>query len=98
MPERPLRELQGEIVSFKGRPNRDDILLFQCPCCASGHMIAVPWMPPAIHTSGCIWKKTGSTIEDITIEPSINCDVPDPDGTPSDCKFHGWVKSGKVSW
>jgi hypothetical protein len=103
MPEKALSDLYGEIVSFQGRPNKGDILLFQCPLCPSGHMIAVPWMPPAIHTSGCVWQKTGSTIEDITISPSINCDVPgkDPEtgeAIPSDCKFHGWVKNGKVSW
>lgn len=44
---------------------------------------------------------SGSTLDDLTLSPSINCDIPwkDKDGVehPSTCKFHGYVKNGEVS-
>ena len=89
-----LSELEGEIciVNF-GKKGSNEVLMFVCPICKSGHMIMVVWKPPTIHTSGAIWKKTGDNIENITIRPSINCDTEE-----STCKFHGWVKNGTVTW
>jgi hypothetical protein len=104
--EKTLRELSGEIVSIKGRPQQDDCLFFTCPICRDdrgeliGHGIMVSWLPPSLYEGGrgALWSRTGSTIDDISISPSINCDVPCEDGSPSPCKFHGWVKDGKVTW
>lgn len=39
---------------------------------------------------------SGSTLDDLTLDPSINCDLPSEDGTPSICKFHGYVKNGNA--
>ena len=98
MGSKTLKELEGEICSLRGRPNKNDCLVFICPCCKGGHSIIVSWLPPSLFSSGAVWKKTGETIDNITIHPSINCDVPNNDGSPSYCKFHGWVKSGVVTW
>lgn len=98
MPEIALQLLHGEITSFAERKTKDDVLYFTCPLCPNGHGIVVSWEPPSLFPSGAVWKKTGTSIADITIHPSINCDVPGKDGTPSSCKFHGWVQNGMVRW
>ncbi len=100
-----LKELEGWIYARDGK-TEPDVLWFVCPVCPSGHGIAVSWEAPSLYRGGAVWKKSGSTLDDITIEPSINCDVPhqghDEDGKPkvypSLCKFHGWVKNGQVTW
>lgn len=94
MPEKPLRELDGEFFTITGRPNEKDVLYFECPVCPRGHGIMVSWLPPSLFPSGAVWQKSGNTVDDITITPSINCDV----GPESSCKFHGWVTNGVVRW
>lgn len=90
---KPLRELDGEIFSRAENPTSKDMLWFTCPICTNGHGIAVTWEPPSLYPSGAIWSKTGETVDDITIHPSISCEGP---GSP--CTFHGWVKNGVVTW
>lgn len=92
--ERPLRELDGEIEDFR---NADGSLsrgvVFECPMCASGHGIAVNWSGPSILTTGARWKlESAEDVDWLTLSPSINCD------TGGTCKFHGWVRNGKVVW
>lgn len=45
--------------------------------------------------------EAGSTIDDLTLSPSINCDIPwkDAEGVQheSSCKFHGYVKNGEAA-
>jgi hypothetical protein len=45
--------------------------------------------------------ESGSTLDDLTLSPSINCDIPwkDAQGVehPSACKFHGYVKNGDAA-
>lgn len=45
--------------------------------------------------------KSGTTLDDLTLTPSINCDIPwkDADGIEheSSCKFHGFIKNGDVA-
>lgn len=92
-----LAELSGEIIQLTGR-SEADVLTFTCPLCSS-HSIMVGWNQPSLFQSGAVWEKTGgSTIADISIAPSINRDVPKKDGSPSSCRFHGWVKNGIVMW
>jgi hypothetical protein len=45
------------------------------------------------------WTITsGTTLDDLTLSPSINCDIPDEEtGEPSTCKFHGFVTNGDVA-
>lgn len=44
---------------------------------------------------------SGTSLEDLTLSPWINCDIPweDADGVihPSSCKFHGFVRSGHAT-
>lgn len=94
MGERSLRDLDGEILSLAERKTENDVLYFTCPVCPNGHGIMVSWLPPSLFPSGALWSKEGTTIDDITIKPSINCDV----GPDSSCRFHGWVTAGKVTW
>ena len=92
MPERPLRELDPFLNEHQIR--------FTCPACCDdqgrGHMVGVPYGPSGIpyEVGGPVWEHvSGSTIDDITLSPSINCDTP-----TSGCTFHGWVRNGIVSW
>lgn len=43
------------------------------------------------------WEMEGTSLDDLTLSPSINCDIPQEDGTPSVCKFHGHVKNGEAA-
>ena len=60
--------------------------------------------------TGYVWRKLeGSSIDDLTLDPSIDCTpkknlYPNMDDATwkiyvsQGCKFHGWVKKGKVIW
>lgn len=52
-------------------------------------------------TSHPRWTMGGNSLDDLTLSPSINCDIPwkDDQGVehPSSCKFHGWVKNGDAA-
>jgi hypothetical protein len=47
------------------------------------------------------WQMSGATLDDLTLTPSINCDIPwkDKEGVehPSSCKFHGYVTKGDAA-
>jgi hypothetical protein len=47
------------------------------------------------------WLMEGSSLDDLTLSPSVNCDIPWKDAAgvehPSSCKFHGWVKNGDAA-
>lgn len=56
----------------------------------------------ADHTSHPRWQIEGGTsLDDLTLSPSINCDIPWTDDAgvehPSVCKFHGYVKNGEAA-
>jgi len=40
------------------------------------------------------WSMSGSNLDDLTLSPSINLDVP---GQEDGCRWHGWVKNGDVA-
>ena len=74
------------------------VIRFVCPVCPSGHSIIVPWSPPSPLKTGCLWTKvSGSTFEDLTLSPSIDCTKPF-EGVPATCRFHGFITDGQVSW
>jgi len=47
------------------------------------------------------WTMEGTTLDGLSLTPSINCDIPwkDKDGVEheSSCKFHGYVKNGDAA-
>lgn len=93
MPKRKLSELHPRL--------KRHTLSFVCPTSFDnpddkdhdGHSILVPF-----HKNGLtkdikyVWRKTGDSIENITLAPSIDCT-----GSES-CKFHGFVQNGIVKW
>ena len=103
-----LSELNARIISIGGRPNRMDCLVFDCPVCEGqhDHGIMVSWHKPSQFENGSVWTRTvlahSEGMEIFSLSPSINCDVPWKDEAgvehASDCKFHGWVTNGMVSW
>jgi hypothetical protein len=44
------------------------------------------------------WTFAGSSIDDATLTPSVNLDIPNPEtGVTSGCRWHGWVKDGDAT-
>jgi hypothetical protein len=81
-------------------------LLFLCPLTSSGHSHSIlVWfadsgVPPEASPK-FRWAAHGSSIDDLTLAPSINLDVPyvDEKGVrhePS-CRWHGFVRAGVAS-
>lgn len=103
-----LSELHGEFFDhIRGQP----CLYFVCPSCKSkglhAHGIIVGWTAPSFFKSGAIWQKSGDTIQDVTISPSIDLtgssEIEDSETgkmktIPSTCSFHGFVRNGWVEW
>lgn len=40
------------------------------------------------------WQMSGNGIDDLTLQPSINLDVP---GQENGCRWHGWVTNGEAN-
>jgi hypothetical protein len=38
------------------------------------------------------WDASGTGLDDLTLNPSVNLDL--PDNQPGSCKWHGWVQNG----
>ncbi len=79
---KPLKDLDPKLTEHR--------LRFSCPACPKPHMILIDLDKPGTLNGGVFWIRTGDTVENLTTNPSI-------DGTP-DCKFHGWIRKGQVSW
>lgn len=73
------------------------------------HYIRVPFAnprgarpAPAAAAGKVRWKLvSGTGLDDLTLSPSINCNIPwrDPETGvehPSSCKFHGYVRNGEA--
>lgn len=78
-------------------------LLFECPLPTCDHSIIV-WfrdsnVPPEASPKPR-WVAQGDSIDNLTLSPSINLDVPyvDDKGVshPSSCKWHGFITSGQA--
>ncbi len=75
-----------------------DGVLFECPLCGA-HSVLV-WFAgrniPSDLRPLPRWHHSGSSLQDLTITPSINLDVisRDKPHDKSDCKWHGFVTNG----
>lgn len=52
---------------------------------------------PASFDKNPRWQMSGTSLDDLTLSPSVNCDIEGPNREPSVCKYHGWVQNGDVS-
>lgn len=43
------------------------------------------------------WTMEGTSLDDITLSPSVNLNVPNEKGEPPMCRWHGWVKNGDAA-
>ena len=79
-------------------------LQFRCPKCRETRIV-VPIDPPigpgpvdpSLNARGILWRRTGDTVENITLTPSIDSkDVNGGyDGLPRvECHWHGFVQNG----
>lgn len=101
MREWKLSDLEGEMWFRLGRTVADGVF-FACPCCENRHGILISWTPPSVVENGFVWTKTGGdSIDNLSISPSVNCDIPWKNTRtgelhPSKCLFHGFIRNGKV--
>lgn len=74
-------------------------VMFECPLC-HGHQVLVwfknpiraPIVPDHFKPGPYRWETSGSSLDDLTLIPSVNLDV-EPD---SPCKWHGYVTNGEA--
>jgi len=70
-------------------------VIMNCPCGTHGedNQLYVPFEAP-LDGGPCIerkgWKRTGDTIDTLTLSPSVLRS--DPDG----CRWHGWIRNGEA--
>jgi hypothetical protein len=82
-----------------GKPVGDDGRGFRgahyIKVCFSNPRNALP--APAEYDDNPRWEMSGSSLDDLTLSPSINLDVPSDDGVVYGCRWHGWVRSGDAA-
>jgi hypothetical protein len=83
----------------KGKPRSEDGEGF-----AGAHYIKVCFsnprgapVAPESYDDNPRWEMAGNSLDDLTLSPSINLDVPGNDGTIQGCRWHGWVRNGDAA-
>lgn len=71
-------------------------VMFECPLCGRHSILA--WfrdrdVPDDAEPGPGRWTPTGTSLADLTLNPSINLDV----GPDAGCKWHGWVRDGDAA-
>lgn len=84
---------------------QNDAVSFDCPihghdvdACIMNGRIYVPFAPPLDGSEplpGLRWARSGSTVEDLSLSPSVNCHGENENGHVQD--WHGYVTNGEVS-
>lgn len=93
----------GSFMELGDRIDGAQGLFFVCPLCQKHHVLV--WfgnprnapLAPANLKPKPRWKMSGTSLADVTLSPSVNLDVPQEDGTPPPCKWHGWVQNGNAA-
>jgi hypothetical protein len=81
-------------------------VMFVCPLCKSHSVLC--WfknprnataVPPKMEPGPGRWDASGTGIDDLTLNPSVNLDVHPtvPDDGLKPCRWHGWVKNGEAA-
>lgn len=83
-------------------------VMFVCPLCR-GHRvlcwfknpIKAPRVPDNMQPGPGRWEASGTSLDDLTLNPSVNLDVPRTEEQkrlyPNTCLWHGWVKNGDAT-
>ena len=83
-----LADLNAEIYDTKDIKGAGVAL--DCPCgnCEPFRRLTIPFENPISggRAKGCSWMREGSTLETLTLSPSIR--------RLEGCKWHGWIKGG----
>lgn len=74
-------------------------ILFECPCGQHSNLIAFeptvdtePTTLSGLSNNGGRWKRTGTTLDDLTLSPSIAVRT----GKSMEECWHGWITNGEV--
>jgi len=90
-------------------------MTFDCPCCLrkGEHNRWAIWFAEPIDGGAPLaqvpkgnnfrWSRTGTTFEDLTLSPSVNCYVEYPVAVPFhiagiEQHWHGFISKGEVTW
>jgi hypothetical protein len=112
MSERTLAELDASIRTIRNENGNSVGVRFRCPTCPDSHRhhVTVTWSGPSLYEGGAVWKlESAPELAVLTLSPSVNCDVPQiysdawteeekREAEKTRCRFHGWVRDGKVIW
>lgn len=84
-------------TEFEHKPTADGAqgIMFTCPKRDCGHIYVI-WFENPLNVEKVLpdqahyprWQRTGDTLENLTLSPSVH------DVTPGGCGWHGWVKNG----
>ena len=94
-----LTDLDASFIRHTGGGNFDEVasiadangVMFDCPKCRNHSVIVWDRSIPAGITPGPgRWTITGTSLDDLTLDPSINL-------SPLGCCWHGWVKNGDAA-
>lgn len=106
-----LRELEATFVgkatanSFNEQDTIDGAqgIMFDCPLCHRhsvlcwfSNPINAPIVPADMEPGPGRWEASGSSIDDLTLNPSVNLDTQNAREHKS-CLWHGWVKNGNAN-
>jgi hypothetical protein len=84
-----LTELNPQWIGYQRTPEHGEGLSLECPSCGPTHTLAAYFSNPiddgAPAPGVSNWKRTDSTFENITVEPSMHYPC-----------FHGWIEDGLV--
>lgn len=99
-----LADLDAGFVSTNGVRTG---LHFLCPQCRAQQLVVPFANPPSggapdatLNANGVLWQRTGETIDDITLSPSVDSRHVNGgyDGIPrTECRWHGWVRNGEAA-
>ena len=80
----------GNFVEVSCRSSANGVM-FDCPKCGRHRVLCWDRTVPAGITPGPgRWDMVGDTLDDLTLNPSINLE-------PNGCCWHGWVKNGDAT-
>lgn len=83
-------------------------VMFDCPLCHRHSVICwfknpcnAPIVPADMQPGPGRWEASGASLDDLTLDPSVNLDVPRTEEQkrlyPNTCLWHGWVRNGDAA-
>lgn len=99
-----LRELNARFVAAEGRDGMG--MVFDCPhCLPRSEPFALYFanpldggaaLAPEAGSKNHRWARTGNSVDDLTLSPSVNCLVGEQGQPGFEQHWHGWILNGEI--